>query len=285
MSLSTKEYKVLDKGFVRYIDHMGSDHDIVKAARISYGKMDENRSIEEDRNLIRYMFSGAYECKCPHTSPYEMCELKIHIRIPMDAWRQMIRHRTANVNEYSTRYSEAIDDKQQTDSSAWRSQSKNNKQGSSDCLPISIGDYLSQLETKFHQDATDLYQYRLSMEVAREQARKDLPLSTYTEAIWKIDLHNLFHFLLLRMDSHAQKEIRDYANAIANFAKELWPLSWEAFEDYKLYAITFSRQELKLLNQILFTDATFSEIDYEDVITNKREQEAFKNKIKQILGS
>src|SRR5947209_3903379 len=149
-----------------------------------------------------------------HTTPFEMCEIKLHVRVPMDCWRQWIRHRTANVNEYSTRYSEAIDSAQKTGQSGWRLQAGTNRQGSGDYLDAVAGATLSQREAQLQTLSREVYEERLTQGVAREQARKDLPLSTYTESYWKIDLHNLFHFLALRMDQHAQVEIRSYANTI-----------------------------------------------------------------------
>ena len=238
-SLIGKVYPVLDKGHIRVIDYMGGDEAIVQAARVSYGK--GTKKVSEDRGLVRYLMRHR------HTTPFEMCELKLHVRIPMDAWRQMIRHRTANVNEYSTRYSEAIDDKQCTLPGEWRFQSGANKQGSGGFLPTDVGAELSEGERAFHHTAAKMYQQRISCGVAREQARKDLPLSTYTEAYWKIDLHNLLHYLGLRMDPHAQKEIRDFANCISVIVQDWVPLTWEAFVDYRLKAMSFSRLELKAL--------------------------------------
>ena len=178
---------VLDDGFVRVVDYMGDDSAVVQAARTSYGKGTKRR--HEDRGLIRYLMRHA------HTTPFEMCELKLHVRVPMDVWRQWIRHRTASVNEYSTRYSEAIDAAQKTAPDAWRLQSAANRQGSSGLLPPEQCRELSDEEARLQRAARDLYEARLAAGVAREQARKDLPLSTYTEAYWKIDLQNLLHFL------------------------------------------------------------------------------------------
>src|SRR5262249_31481210 len=149
---------------------------------------------------------------------------------PMDCWRQWIRHRTANVNEYSTRYSVAIDSAQRTPKDRWRLQSPVNKQGSSGFLPVEAGEKVSKREEELHKLSRKVYEERLSLGVAREQARKDLPLSTYTEAYWKIDLHNLFHFLSLRMDAHAQDEIRAYADIIGRQIVSRWcPDAWSAF--------------------------------------------------------
>lgn len=224
--------KVLDDGFVRAIDYQGNDESIVRAARISYGAGTKTPS--DDRSLIRYLMRHR------HTTPFEMAELTFHIRIPMDAWRQMVRHRTASINEYSTRYSEAIDSAQKTAPHMWRSQSTNNKQGSGDYLPPEVGAHLSERENTLHELAFSIYQERLKAGVAREQARKDLPLSTYTEVYWKCDLHNIFHFLALRLDPHAQWEIRQYADAMAAIVKAWVPMAWEAFEDYRLNAVTLS---------------------------------------------
>jgi thymidylate synthase (FAD) len=196
-------FRVLDDGFVRLLDYMGDDAAVVQAARISYGA--GTKRVHEDRGLIRYLMRHL------HTTPFEMCEIKLHVRVPMDAWRQWIRHRTANVNEYSTRYSVAIDAAQRTPSDEWRRQSTVNRQGSSGNLPTELGECLSAAEQELQEKARAVYEVRIAAGVAREQARKDLPLSTYTEAYWKIDLHNLLHFLHLRMDEHAQREIRAYA--------------------------------------------------------------------------
>ena len=231
----------LDDGFVRLVDHMGNDAAIVQAARVSYGT--GTKSVNDDRGLIRYLMRHS------HTTPFEMVEFKFHVRVPMDCWRQWIRHRSASVNEYSTRYSEAIDSTQTT--LDWRLQSTANKQGSSELSDLRSGNYLSLREREFHIAAKELYHERLRYGVAREQARKDLPLSTYTEAYWKIDGHNLLHFLRLRMDSHAQLEIRTYANAIAKLIQGIIPLTWEAFEDYRLNSITLSQPEQHEIRRLL----------------------------------
>lgn len=236
-------FPVLDDGFIRVVDYLGSDESIVQAARISYGQ--GTKKVHEDRGLIRYLMRNR------HSTPFEMCEIKLHVRVPMDCWRQWIRHRTANVNEYSTRYSDAIDSQQTTTPDGWRSQSAVNRQGSATNLADVVGDQLSRRETELHTLSRSIYEERLQAGVAREQARKDLPLSTYTEAYWKIDLHNLLHFLSLRMDSHAQSEIRDYANVIGNAIVAEWlPITWEAFTDYRLKATSLSRLDVELLKHI-----------------------------------
>src|SRR5712671_3973967 len=179
-----------------------------------------------------------------HSTPFEMCEAKLHVRVPMDCWRQWIRHRTANINEYSTRYSVAIDSAQATAPSEWRKQSAENRQGSDSFLDAETGALLSREERELQEQARRVYEGRLEAGVAREQARKDLPLSTYTEAYWKVDLHNLFHFLNLRMDVHAQQEIRAYAAVIGEEIVAKWvPTAWEAFLDYRRNAVQFSRLE------------------------------------------
>lgn len=239
-----KKIPVLNDGFVRVVDYMGGDESIVQAARVSYGK--GTKKVSEDRGLIRYLLRNF------HTTPFEMNEIKLHVRVPMDAWRQWIRHRTANVNEYSTRYSIAIDASQKTDAGEWRIQAKDNKQGSEGFFDNAIGSKLSEREEELQQFAREIYQERLQLGVAREQARKDLPLSTYTEAYWKIDLHNLLNFLALRMDNHAQFEIRSYANVIGNEIVSRWcPIAWEAFKDYRMNSMSFSSLELQILKQLV----------------------------------
>jgi thymidylate synthase (FAD) len=239
-SILGQAFRVLDDGFVRVVDYMGSDQSIVQAARVSYGA--GTKLVSEDRGLIRYLMRHA------HTTPFEMCELKLHVRVPMDCWRQWIRHRTANVNEYSTRYSLAIEGMQTTAPGEWRSQSRDNKQGSGDFLGEDVGRALSDDEAALQAAARATYDRRIAAGVAREQARKDLPLSTYTEAYWKVDLHNLFHFLWLRMDPHAQAEIRSYASTIGQEIVAKWcPLAWEAFTDYRMGSMSLSQIDVELL--------------------------------------
>ncbi len=238
------KFKVLDDGFVRVVDYMGGDESIVQAARVSYGK--GTKKVSEDRGLIRYLLRNA------HTTPFEMCEIKLHVRVPMDAWRQWIRHRTANINEYSTRYSIAIDASQKTSKGEWRIQAQDNKQGSAGFFDEAIGSKLTEREEELQRFAREIYQERLQLGVAREQARKDLPLSTYTEAYWKIDLHNLLNFLALRMDSHAQFEIRSYAETIGNEIVSRWcPIAWEAFKEYRVNSTNFSQLEMLVLKELV----------------------------------
>jgi thymidylate synthase (FAD) len=261
-NLIGKKFPVLDQGFVMLTDVMGDDAAICQAARVSFGK--GTKSVSDDRTLIRYLM------RHHHGTPLEMCEIKLLVRVPMDTWRQWIRHRTASVNEYSTRYSEAIDAMQTTLPDAWRTQATGNRQGSGGVVEDwpdqqtrlecdeaydSPGAYLSYVETEFHKDARNVYRERLGFGVAREQARKDLPLSLYTEAFWKCDLRNVLHFLSLRMDSHAQHEIRCYANVIGwEIVAELFPLTWGAFQDYVLNAVTLSGSDVDAVRKAASTD-------------------------------
>jgi len=234
--LRWKKFPLLNEGFVCLVDAMGDDQAIVQAARVSYGE--GTRRVSDDRSLIRYLM------RHQHTTPFEMAEVKLLVRVPMDCWRQWIRHRTASVNEYSTRYSVAIDTAQTTPPDAWRLQSGSNRQGSEGFLDATTGAELSAEEGRLQVEARQVYQRRLESGVAREQARKDLPLATFTEAYWKIDLHNLLHFLELRMDSHAQWEISQYAATIGQqIMRPLFPLVWEAFVDYRVESLTLGRLE------------------------------------------
>ncbi|MBX9789774.1 MAG: FAD-dependent thymidylate synthase [Pirellulales bacterium] len=247
--LRWQKLPVLDDGFVTLVDCMGDDSSVVEAARVSYGA--GTRRVSDDRGLIRYLMRHR------HTTPFEMAEIKLLVRVPMDTWRQWIRHRSASVNEYSTRYSVAIDAAQATPPDAWRSQSASNRQGSEGLLDDSVGEELSRSEAEFQQRARELYDQRLQHGVAREQARKDLPLSTYTEAYWKIDLHNLLHFLALRMDAHAQWEIRQYATVIGEqIVRPLFPLVWEAFVDYRLEAMYLTRLDRGVIERLVERLAT-----------------------------
>lgn len=241
--LRWQKFSVLDDGFVCLVDVMGDDSSVVQAARVSYGE--GTKRVSDDRTLIRYLLRHR------HTTPFEMAEIKFLVRVPMDCWRQWIRHRMASVNEYSTRYSVAIDSAQTTAPSDWRTQADQNRQGSGAPLPADIGQQLTADEQQLHADARRVYNDRLEAGVAREQARKDLPLATYTEAYWKIDLHNLLHFLALRMDSHAQEEIRLYAETIGRkIIQPLFPVVWEAFEDYRLGSTHLSRLEQGMMRRL-----------------------------------
>jgi thymidylate synthase (FAD) len=222
---------------------MGEDSSVVQAARVSYGQ--GTRRVSDDRTLIRYLMRHR------HTTPFEMADLKFLVRVPMDCWRQWIRHRTASVNEYSTRYSIAIDASQRTPPDQWRLQSAGNRQGSDGLLDPGGGADLSSRESELQDRARQVYAERLELGVAREQARKDLPLSTYTEAYWKINLHNLLHFILLRMDDHAQWEIRQYARTIGQeIVRPLFPCVWEAFVDYRVESMDLTRLDQQVISRL-----------------------------------
>jgi thymidylate synthase (FAD) len=269
--LRWKKFPVGSDGFVCLVDCMGDDAAVTQAARVSYGNdaREEGSDGSGDRNLIRYLMRHR------HTTPFEMAEVKLLVRVPMDCWRQWIRHRVANVNEYSTRYQPAIDSMAVTAEDEWRLQASNNKQGSDGILrewpeeadisllsaseikyyyndEMTAGEFLTQEETLFHAAAEKLYKSRLELGVAREVARKDLPLSTYTEAYWKCDLHGILHFLGLRMDSHAQKEIRDYATIIGEqIIAPLFPEVWSAFKDYRLDGMFLTGLDKHALHELL----------------------------------
>lgn len=283
--LRWKKFPVLDDGFVCLVDVMGDDSSIVQAARVSYGE--GTRRVSDDRTLIRYLMRHR------HSTPFEMAEIKFLVRVPMDCWRQWIRHRTANVNEYSTRYSVAIDAMQATAADEWRMQATSNRQGSAGFLASDVGADITAAEQALHAQVRQVYEARLAAGVAREQARKDLPLSTYTEAYWKVDLHNLFHFLALRMDSHAQLEIRDYATTIGReIVQKLFPVAWEAFNDYRLQGSVLSRLEMGVMKRLMERGAElrqsppFSHDDFLAVqdptwqdLTRCRERDECRNKL------
>lgn len=253
-ALLGKEYRCLDKGFVRLIDVMGDDAAIVQAARVSYGS--GTKKVHEDRGLIRYLMRHL------HTTPFEMVEFKFHVKLPIFVARQWIRHRTANVNEYSGRYSEMKDEFYVPEPDQVRAQSAMNKQGRADTA--FDADQAEKIRTSMQQTQDMLYgQYQdlLSTDLAREIARINLPVSNYTEWYWKTDLHNLFHFLRLRIDPHAQYEIRVFGEAMAEIVKAAVPLAYEAFEDYILHARRFSRLELEALRSMLPTLPTVEELE------------------------
>jgi thymidylate synthase (FAD) len=239
-----QEIKCLNHGFVKLIDVMGDDSAIVQAARVSYG--DGTKTITKDRGLIRYLL------RHEHTSPLEMVEFKFHCKMPMFIARQWIRHRTANVNEVSGRYSVLPDEKYIPEKEDISFQSTDNKQGRSEAEVSAkvVSQTLDTLQDSY-DNASAAYNSLLEMNVAREISRICLPLSQYTEWYWKIDLHNLLHFLKLRLHHHAQKEIRVFAEAIRDIIKPIVPLTWEAFEDYVLDAHRFSGPELEVLKKLL----------------------------------
>lgn len=235
--LLDREIPVLDKGFVRLVDYLGGDQRIVQAARVSYGS--GTKSFRQDRGLIHYLLRN------DHTSPFEQVILTFHCKMPVFVARQWVRHRTARLNEISGRYSVMKDEFYVPDADQLRYQSTDNKQARSDeTLP---GDVASAILEEFRADQSELYDHYTGMidkGLAREVARANLPLSLYTEWYWQIDLHNLFRFLHLRMDAHAQYEIRVYAEAMAACAKAVSPMAYEAFEEHILGSVRFSRAEL-----------------------------------------
>jgi thymidylate synthase (FAD) len=237
---------VLDHGFVRVVDYMGDDAAVVQAARVSYGR--GTRKTTEDEGLIRYLMRHW------HSTPFEMCEIKYHIKLPIFVARQWIRHRTANVNEYSARYSILDKEFYLPQPEHLAAQSANNRQGRGEIL---TGDAAARVLSLLRQDAEQTYAHYEEMldengaGLARELARMNLTLNTYTQWYWKTDLHNLFHFLRLRADSHAQYEIRVYAEAMLETVKAWVPLSHAAFCDYRLGAVTFSAKMLETLKQML----------------------------------
>lgn len=239
-----KEIPCLDKGFVRLVDVMGDDDSIVQAARVSYGS--GTKKVHEDRGLIRYLMRHL------HTTPFEMVEFKFHVKLPIFVARQWIRHRTANVNEYSGRYSEMKDEFYVPSTENIRPQSTTNKQGRSDETfpPDVVNSMAAQMEST-QVKLYDEYRELLEAGMARELARINLPVSNYTEWYWKIDLHNLFHFLRLRIDDHAQYEIQVYGEALASIVRAAVPVAYEAFEDYILRAEKFSAPELRALASVL----------------------------------
>lgn len=271
-----RQLDVLDKGFVRLVDVMGDDSSIVQAARVSYGK--GTKSVSEDRGLIRYLVRNK------HTSPLEMVEFKFHVKLPIFVARQWIRHRTANVNEYSGRYSEMKDEFYIPELHQLRPQSAVNKQGrATEPLPGESARKIQDKMDKTQKQLFEEYNDYLGMDLARELARINLPLSNYTEWYWKIDLHNLFHFFRLRLDEHAQYEIRVYAEKMAELVKPFVPIAWEAFEDYILNAVTFSGKELGLLNSMIINKIPSIE-DMSSAGIKGREAAEFLEKIKKIVS-
>jgi thymidylate synthase (FAD) len=243
-ALLDQEIPVLDKGFVRLVDYMGGDQRIVQSARVSYGE--GTKTYRQDRGLIHYLLRNW------HTSPFEQVVLTFHAKMPIFVARQWVRHRTAKLNEISGRYSVMKDEFYVPSPEQVRYQSESNKQGRSDeALPADEAAAAIETMREEQRQVYANYQGLLDRNVARELARSNLPLSLYTEWYWQIDLHNLFHFLRLRLDPHAQYEIRVYAEAMAQCAKAVAPLAYEAFEEHILGSVTFSRAEGEALSRML----------------------------------
>jgi thymidylate synthase (FAD) len=246
---------VLDHGFIRVVDYMGDDAAIVQAARVSYGK--GTRQASQDEGLIRYLMRHR------HTSPFEMCEIKLHVKLPMFIARQWIRHRTANVNEYSARYSILDKEFYVPAADQLAVQSSINNQGRGEAINHDDAEKILDLMKGDAAQAFNSYERLINSDadgkpldperpaLARELARIGLPLSTYTQWYWKTDLHNLFHFMALRADSHAQYEIRVYADVIRDIANRWVPLASKAFEDYRLHGVDLSRDAIEVLRRRL----------------------------------
>ncbi|GCD54295.1 FAD-dependent thymidylate synthase [Acetobacter pasteurianus] len=242
-------WPALDHGFVRLIDYMGDQEAIIQAARVSYGK--GTKSVTEDTSLLHYLYRNR------HSSPFEMCEIKLHVKLPIFIARQWIRHRTASVNEYSARYSLLDNEFYLPTADKVACQSTDNKQGRGDVLPL---DKALEVIKILREDAERNYadyekllapEDQKGFDVARELGRINLTLNTYTQWYWKVDLHNLLHFLSLRIDSHAQYEIRVYAQIISKILKLWVPDVFEAWEEYSLQAKTFSKSQIAVLRKIL----------------------------------
>jgi thymidylate synthase (FAD) len=238
----------LDHGFVRVVDYFGDDAAIVQAARVSYGK--GTRKLSDDRGLIRYLMRHR------HTTPFEMAEIKLHVKLPIFVARQWIRHRTANVNEISGRYSLFTDEFYTPAAADLAVQSRDNKQGRGDVLPGEAAADVQATVRELSNGAYSAYERMLAEhDLARELARTVLPVNYYTQWYWKVDLHNLLHFLALRLHPHAQYEIRVYAEAIASLVRDWVPAAWEAFEDYRLHAAELSRGGLAVVRRMLAGEA------------------------------
>lgn len=239
-----KEYPVLDKGFIRLVDYLGGDERVVQAARVSYGS--GTKSYREDAALIDYLLRNE------HTSPFEQVVLTFHIKLPIFVARQMIRHRTARLNEISGRYSVMKDDFYVPPPEDVALQSSDNKQGRSDePLDPEAAEAVRDLLRLGQKESYNDYLRLVNQGLARELARINLPLSLYTEWYWQIDLHNLFHFLKLRLDAHAQREIREYARVMFEITKKVAPRCCESFERHILGGLRFSKEELAELKRRL----------------------------------
>ena len=244
---------VLDHGFVRVVDYMGDDGAIVQAARVSYGR--GTRHVSSDRGLINYLMRHR------HTSPFEMCEIKLHVKLPIFVARQWIRHRTANVNEYSARYSVVEDQVYLPEPAQMAAQARTNRQGRGEALPDATAAAFRERLRQGAADAFAAYRDMLQGEgedgpgLARELARIGLPLNTYSEWYWKADLHNLLHFIGLRADPHAQYEIRAYAEVLLDIVRRWVPLTAAAFAEYRLGASLLSATALAVLRRMLDGEA------------------------------
>ncbi|MCC0069952.1 MAG: FAD-dependent thymidylate synthase [Rhodobacteraceae bacterium] len=248
-------HEVLDHGLVRVIDYMGDDAAITQAARVSYGR--GTKAVTNDEGLIRYLMRHW------HSTPFEMCEVKFHVKLPVFVARQWIRHRTANVNEYSARYSILDREFYIPAPEHLAAQSTVNNQGRGELLEGAEAARVLDILREDAMRAYDHYEDMLSQEgqkgLARELARMNLPANVYTQWYWKIDLHNLFHFLRLRADAHAQYEIRAYAEVMCGIARDWVPLAYAAFEDYRLGGVNLSGKAVEVLKRRLAGEAVTQE--------------------------
>ncbi len=248
-------HEVLDHGLVRVIDYMGDDAAITQAARVSYGR--GTRAVQNDEGLIRYLMRHW------HSTPFEMCEVKFHVKLPVFVARQWIRHRTANVNEYSARYSILDREFYIPAPEHLAAQSTVNNQGRGELLDGAEAARVLDILREDAMRAYDHYEDMLSQDgqkgLARELARMNLPANVYTQWYWKIDLHNLFHFLRLRADAHAQYEIRAYAEVMCGIVRDWVPLAYAAFEDYRLGGATLSGKAMEVLKRRLGGEAVTQE--------------------------
>ncbi len=254
--------KCLDKGFVRLVDSMGGDNAIVQAARVSYGKGTTKKS--QDRGLIRYLMRHR------HSTPFEMVEFKFHAKMPIFVARQWVRHRTANINEYSLRYSEARDDFYFPDLDNIKFQSSINKQGRGKEVSQKIKEKVLKYFKEISKRSFDMYDELNNDGVARELARAILPVNLYTEWYWKNDLHNLLHFIGLRSDSHAQYEIQVYSDAMSLSVKNVAPYAWEAYKDYRISGMYFSKLDQDIFKKNLpnrILDDIIEDINYQLIAT------------------
>ncbi|WP_353284780.1 FAD-dependent thymidylate synthase [Wolbachia endosymbiont (group A) of Lasioglossum fulvicorne] len=238
-----EEHKVLDHGFIRVMDYMGSDSAIVQAARVSYGK--GTKQISQDEALIKYLM------RHHHTTPFEMCEIKFHVKLPIFVARQWIRHRTANVNEYSARYSILDNEFYIPKPEQVAKQSDNNKQGSGEAFDPDTSKEIIDSLTNDSNLVYSHYEKFIEQGLAREIARTNLTLNYYTQFYWKIDLHNLLHFLKLRADKHAQYEIRVYAEVMLDIIKKWVPLAYNAFVEYCLESACISKTGLEIIRKLI----------------------------------
>ena len=274
-------FPALDHGFVALVDYMGTDEDVERAARVSYGA--GTRKVSLTRGLIRYLRRHR------HTTPSEMVEFKFHCAMPMFIARQWVRHRSASINEYSGRYSLMPLLFYMPDEEHFALQSQSNKQGREQLASTEVYNSAVERWERIRADAGEGYAWMIGEDIAREIARIDLPLSTYTQWYWKIDLHNLLHFLSLRADPHAQWEIRVFANIIAGMVKRVAPLSFEAWIDYDLLGQSMSRAELSVLAELLDADGasvatrsgvSFSSEKLKEIGLSGREIEEFLTKLR-----